>query len=329
MNVTSTRFSEDSIRKFLLGDLSDKEQVEIEDRAFSDRQFLGQVLAVEQDLIDEYVRGEIPADRLQRFQSHFLASPERRKKVTFAKALATVLSDSAASEKLQRQDALAAPSFREVLSSFLRQLNPAGALSLAAASLALVFVSAWLVIDYIRVRSELAQLSSTQEAQTTQQRKLEEQIVTEQAHSQDLAEQLGRARQEELNRESQPEPQPSPLSTSPTVVALALLPGISRASDTQPQLRLPAGTRTVRLNVGIDPRDNYPRFRVELKNEQGKQILSQNNVASRTTRSGRTITLNAAGRLFSPGRYELALTGVTADGTAEEVGFYYFEVLPK
>ena len=134
LNVTSTRFSEDSIRKFLLGDLSDKEQVEIEDRAFSDRQFLGQVLAVEQDLIDEYVRGEIPADRLQRFQSHFLASPERRKKVTFAKALATVLSDSAASEKLQRQDALAAPSFREVLSSFLRQLNPAGALSLAAAS---------------------------------------------------------------------------------------------------------------------------------------------------------------------------------------------------
>ena len=90
-----------------------------------------------------------------------------------------------------------------------------------------MFVSAWLVIDYIRVRSELAQLSSTQEAQTTQQRKLEEQIVTEQAHSQDLAEQrLGRARQEELNRESQPGPQPSPLSTSPTVVALALLPRI-------------------------------------------------------------------------------------------------------
>ena len=31
--------------------------------------------------------------------------------------------------------------------------------------------------------------------------------------------------------------------------------------------------------------------------------------------------------LFSPGRYELALTGVTADGTAEEVGFYEFRGL--
>ena len=88
--MTDTRFSDDLIVQYLLGELSEKQQVELEDRAFQDPVLLSNITAVEHDLIDAYVAGQIRAARLERFESHFLASAERRKKVAFAKNLKDV-----------------------------------------------------------------------------------------------------------------------------------------------------------------------------------------------------------------------------------------------
>ena len=61
--------SEQNIRQYLLGELSEQEQVEIEDRAFEDQRVLEQILAVEQDLIDDYVSGDIPKEQRHGFQT--------------------------------------------------------------------------------------------------------------------------------------------------------------------------------------------------------------------------------------------------------------------
>ena len=79
---------------FLLGDLSAKEQVRIEDRALTDPTYLAEIEAAEADLIDAYVRGELPPDWLPGFERRFLRSPSRRSKVEFAKALARIVMES-------------------------------------------------------------------------------------------------------------------------------------------------------------------------------------------------------------------------------------------
>src|ERR1051325_6273806 len=91
--------NEKLIARYLLGELPEEQQVEIEDRAFSDKDYLASITAVENDLIDEYVRGELSGADRQRFETRFLASAERRKRVEFAKALRTVVSESAVPEK--------------------------------------------------------------------------------------------------------------------------------------------------------------------------------------------------------------------------------------
>ena len=73
--------NEKLISRYLLGELPEEQQVEIEDRAFSDKDYLATITTVENDLIDEYVRGELSAPDRQRFESRFLASAERRKRV--------------------------------------------------------------------------------------------------------------------------------------------------------------------------------------------------------------------------------------------------------
>src|SRR5215470_2534384 len=109
------------ISRYLLGELPEEQQVEIEDRAFSDKDYLASITAVENDLIDEYVRGELSAADRQRFETRFLASAERRKRVEFAKALRTVVSESAAPAKNVIRD-VPGWSWRDSLYAFLSGL---------------------------------------------------------------------------------------------------------------------------------------------------------------------------------------------------------------
>src|SRR4026208_750171 len=76
--------------KYLLGNLTEDEQVEVEDRAFADADYLSDLEATEADLIDAYVRGELSQSDRRSFELRFLTSPERRRKGAVARALATV-----------------------------------------------------------------------------------------------------------------------------------------------------------------------------------------------------------------------------------------------
>ena len=73
--------NEELIVGYLLGDLPEEKQSEVEDRAFQDEQYLQEILAAESDLIDEYVRGELSGRARQQFESRFLASAERLRRV--------------------------------------------------------------------------------------------------------------------------------------------------------------------------------------------------------------------------------------------------------
>jgi anti-sigma factor RsiW len=75
------------ITAYLLGELSDAEQEEIEVRYFTDDALFEQLLAIEDDLIDRYVRGQITDSERLRLERHFMKSPARRKRVRFAEAL--------------------------------------------------------------------------------------------------------------------------------------------------------------------------------------------------------------------------------------------------
>ena len=79
---------------YLLGELNDEDQVQVEDRAFTDPSYVAEIEAAEADLIDAYVRGELPPGSLPGFERRFLRSPSRRSKVEFAKALARAAVES-------------------------------------------------------------------------------------------------------------------------------------------------------------------------------------------------------------------------------------------
>jgi hypothetical protein len=107
--------------KYLLGDASPEEQIRIEDRAFADPDYLLVLQAVEVDLIDSYVNGELsPAER-RGFERQFLVSLERRRKVAFARDLARVAAEAKA---LEASPALQVSAWQSILRA-VRAWNPA------------------------------------------------------------------------------------------------------------------------------------------------------------------------------------------------------------
>src|SRR5262245_35379629 len=97
-DMRSEPIDETSLVKYLLGDLSEADQVRIEDRALADADYRSVLEAVEADLIDAYVRGELSTAERRAFKERFLVSPQRRKKVSFARGLARVTAGAIAAE---------------------------------------------------------------------------------------------------------------------------------------------------------------------------------------------------------------------------------------
>jgi hypothetical protein len=192
--------------------------------------------------------------------------------------------------------------------------------------LILVFGMVWLVRDGMRSRTQLAQQQAEQREREAQQRQLEEQITRERKRNEEIAAQ----QQKEVKEGPTPQPQPSPETPAPpsAVAALVLLPGLSRGSGGVPTLKINPTIATVRLLVGIDPQDDYPRFKVEVRNQNNKLVAGQNNLTLRKTRAGRTVVIDLSASKLTPGRYELALKGLN-EGAVEDLGYYYFDVQKK
>jgi hypothetical protein len=315
--------NEELIAGYLLGELSEEQQVEIEDRAFADKEYLASITAVENDLIDEYVRQELSETDRRKFESGFLASAERRKRVEFAKALSRM---SAVPEKTVVHQPVSW-SWRESLYAFISGLNPAARFALLAAMLLLLVGSAWLLTETLRLRRQLTQL----QAENQSRQSLEQQIEAERKRNEELNARLNQEKQqreqsdESLRQLSETADQTNP-PPRPVIASLTLLPGLSRGGGDKPSLVMPADARLVRLNIGIDPEEQYKTFAVELRTAAGRQVWTKENLGARSRGKVRAIGLTLPASVLKTGEYELRLSGLKDGGEAEDIGFYYFDV---
>jgi len=321
--------NEKLISQYLLGELPEEQQVEIEDRAFSDKAYLATITTVENDLIDEYVRGELSAADRQRFESRFLASAERRKRVEFAKALRSAFSESKAPEKNVAPTATGW-SWRESLYAFLNGLNPAARLAFAAAAILVVAGAALLFVETLRLRRQVMQLQAEKQAGQDFQQALEaERKRNEELNARLDQEKQQREQTDESLRQLTETPEAKNPAPPPVIASLTLLPGLSRGGGQKPTLDLSNDARLVRLQIGIDPEEQYKSFVVELRTLAGRQVWNRENLASRTRRGSRAVGLTLPATVLKSGEYELRLRGLTEGGGSEDVGFYYFNVRKK
>jgi hypothetical protein len=75
------------IRRYLLGRLDDAGREQFEERFVKDAKFREAALIFEEELIDDYLAGLLPADEQAHFDAHYLAGPRQRQELTLAQAI--------------------------------------------------------------------------------------------------------------------------------------------------------------------------------------------------------------------------------------------------
>ena len=298
-HMRSDHVDEALLVKYLLGQLSEEQQAQVEDRAFADADYLSALEAAEADLIDEYVRGELPAEDRGRFERQFLPSATRRSKVEFARELAR-----ASSELQLERIAVSKPASRwEGLARVFRGWNPGLQFASGFAALFLIAGSSWLVYQNAAMRSRVTALEA-------QRHQLE-------------------VRQEELARQlaAQPEKEKAPGAAAPIPVIASLIfpPGLARTETSRQEFVLDPQAQIARIEIQVEPRDDYPRYRVSLRTRSGEQVFIRSNLRRRGSGGAYSVTVDVPASALESGDYEMALEGM-AGGAPTELAYYYFKV---
>jgi hypothetical protein len=308
---------DDLMVRYLLGQLSEEEQQQIEQRAFEDDVFYQKLLEVEDELRCAYAQGTLPLAQKELFEKRFLIFADERGRVALARDMIAEL----------RQAQVERKAGRGWVSRVFGSANPGMRFAMAAASLVIVAGLVWLLFETVRMRGEIESLRAERAAAEQQ---LDKRLAQERARTEQLDKQLW----EERDRRAQLEQelamsgrQAEEESARPSVMALLLSPGRIRGGGETKRLVLPPRVEQLRLGLELTG-DVSSGYRAVLMNSEGNEIWSK--TALRARRGARpVIILNIPAHILAEDDYELRLTGLDPAGQPELADGYYFTVLKK
>jgi len=309
------------IQRYFLGELTESEREELEQKYFNDPQFFAQMAHAETDLVDKYARGLLPPDVRERFEQYYLAHPRRRERANFADALAT---------KVGENSPVSAVTPAQFEALWGRTTIWWGGPKLAwAFSLLLLFLAAgavWLVVDSRRLRQERAQAEVQRAVQAQRERELQQQVAEQRRR----AEQLSGASEHRHSEQTAPSPGSPTGNVAPAVATLVLTAGGVRSGETGPPavLVVPAGTEQVRLQLNLNEA-GYSGYSARLERAGGAEVSSWQHLTPKVSGSAASFTMNIPVQRFATGDYILTLKGATQSGEVEDVSKSIFHVEKK
>jgi hypothetical protein len=321
---------ENTCTRYLLGELSEHEQVQLEETYFADDLLFERFLAVKDDLIDAYARGDLTGKRRELFEQHFLATEPRRQRVNEARDFiraATAASTNAATENTTRAARTVAsnPSWWQSISHHVasRPLILRGAL---AALLLLVLAGSWaLVRHFQRQQAQRDRLQSEAAA-----RQLQDQQPGRSETPPAIQDKAALPENNPTNPEAPRFPfrPPNKSSKSPMpsqVASLVLLPFSSRGDNETKPLLVQPDTHLVSLHLAFKG-DDYRSYDIVLRTLDGEEVLHRPALQARSSGSEKSVTLTLNPSIFRHQDYIATLNGQTAGGKLEAIGDYYFRV---
>ncbi|MBS1812932.1 MAG: hypothetical protein JST84_32500 [Acidobacteria bacterium] len=307
------------VRRYLLGDLPEADQLALEQKYFAESELFEQVWAAENELVDEYVRGSLRGNDRTFFERNYLTSPKHQERVATARLLLHA-ADASLSEDAHpaKQETKAHSSWWENLMSFLTppQLVWGGALALL-----LLAFGVWF---YTRVpQSPEIQVAGGKTAPTI--------IVPEgpvPATPQPTGAATASATPLPMSSIRQPSPTISPATNKevPSILAFALVGAGIRGGSRVQRLAIPEGTKQVRLQMPLDGED-YSRYQVQVRTVDSKEVFRQTSLSPSASKKSVAALIPAT--KLSSGDYVVTLSGLSQSGDLEEVNKFYFRVSQK
>lgn len=275
-------------RRFLLGQLDDLEQQQIETLFVANPEVKNQVLLAEEDLVEDYLEGALTKSDADEFLSRYAQTPYQRRKLRIAQSLKQyALAESPDEPALSRNQGwrgLASLSARRKWSLFI----PVA----ATATIILLVAGIWLMQLYNRrIQENNLKLLIGQE-------------ITE------------------LNSRS------SLGETPPQMLSMTLPPVSLRSVQPHSELRLQANYSIIELQLLWPQKEEFRNYEATLRRIADPNKFTIPQLQLEQNFGGNTVRLRLPARHLVPGLYQISLRGIASDGASAPAEEYTFTLTP-
>ena len=290
---------DDLLVAYLLGSLSQDDTERLDELSVTDDEVAARLATIENDLIDQYVGGQLSAETLERFRAQYLASPRRREKVRFAETLAAYHRTGRAvvTTPLPETSRAALPRWR-------------GPWQLAAAAAVVFAIGAATLMRTVRDRSaDSAPRAVTVNPQTA--------APTQNAPPNAPATATAPA---PPDRPAAEPPRPAP------IVAAFILAAPTRGAESA-EIELPRAAERVTLTLMLED-DSFSRYDISINEAaSGRSMWKTSGVRSTSSNGSHAVVVTLPANMLSSQRYVIDLTGVSAGREPEPIGQYPLRVV--
>lgn len=316
--------------RYLLGALPEVESERFDDLSISDEEFAESLSAAEKDLVDAYLQGELTGENRKQFESHYLASPLRREKVQFARALQDWNAMRPAAAVTSKTEIKKDGWFTGLLGFNPRPL----AWGLSGLVVILLGVGSWLIFENQRLRRQVSQTQASRDTLAQREQELQKALATQRESR--TEEELARLRSEharveqelrELQRADGREQRRSSTSTA-SVASFILAPQL-RGVGSIKTVTVPSETERVAIQLELEPNE-YSTYIVALIDQASGQVRWRSGRIKAAGASDRkSLSVGFPGRLLRAGIYRIQVSGRSPTGTSEVVSEYPFRVVKQ
>jgi hypothetical protein len=312
------------IRRFLLGELASHEREPVEERLLTDKAFLSQVEAAEDDLVDDYVHGKLSSLEIEKFEKYFLSVHERREHVHFSRALQSVLTEDREISQPSATKTFVAPR-RGFWSGLFTRPVLAAALTVSVLLLAVALV--WFGVMRRSGEESASKQSNGSETggnRSTTPNGPNENNVRAEATPKQGATNAKESGKNNVASNGAPNRNQKRGTGETSYFAAVLTPGALRSEGSGiKQFSVPPRARTVRLKLILDAATSHS-LEGEVLTADGDTLMKLGNLkTSGATRGNPFTTIDIPTSRLSDGDYQIV---VRSTGDDISVARYYFRV---
>ena len=315
------------LRKYLLGELPEPDRSQLADRYFVDESLFDELLDVENELLDQYARGQLRPEEASNFRGYLTTLPDSHAKLATAYTLNEVRNKirSASPATVSRESqasAVAAPilsSRWEILRAALFGRGQLPQYVAIAIVIALLCGLAYLILSQRTLRREVEQLRA-ERTQTDQERA----NAAQQTRIAQENEAALRDRNLQLERElTQLHEQINQQNDNGPALALHVFSPALRSTSEPDSIIISAATKSVLLVMPIPKDEQVIDYSAVLRTTRGELVRSNQRVKPHKSHLGRTVSLRLPAERLTRSPYKLTLLGKAADGVEIAHDFYF------
>jgi hypothetical protein len=310
------------LRRYLLGELPQKDQALVEQRLFLDSDYANLLQAVEDDLIDQYLSDELSGSEREKFKNHFLLLPEHGADLRIAQALKKYLSTEAALPTATATDNTRNDQPRNVPPfSFLNK--PIVWLSLTVAALVILSILTWNAFRSIRGPAADAPMQA-RDPQPSQTRPNDKPQPAPLPNNDNRVETADKGNTNQSGAKPEHSRNPERRVTRTQIATFTLIAGSPiRSVGSSNTVTIHEHTKQVELRLVLEFSAAYEIYRADLLRGERK-IDGWHDLKSKADETyGSVVSVPVSAKLLREQSYQIRLKGIPTDQQSAEPPITY------